>query len=88
MTIERLLLIGGEHVAAASGRRTEDRSPYTGEVVATLSAAGPEDATRAVDAAAGRLRRMGSHGADRRGAGCSSTLPTSSRHEGKRRPSS
>jgi vanillin dehydrogenase len=53
MTIERLLLIGGEHVAAASGRRTEDVSPYTGEVVATLSAAGAEDATRAVDAAAG-----------------------------------
>jgi vanillin dehydrogenase len=52
MTIERLLLIGGEHVAAARGRRTEDRSPYSGEVMATLSAAGPEDATRAVDAAA------------------------------------
>jgi vanillin dehydrogenase len=52
MTIERQLLIGGEHVPATSGRRTEDHSPYTGEVVATLSAAGPEDATRAVDAAA------------------------------------
>jgi acyl-CoA reductase-like NAD-dependent aldehyde dehydrogenase len=76
MTIERLLLIGGEHVAAARGRRTEDHSPYTGEVVATVSAAGVEDATRAVDAAAGAFdawaamvpaarRRLFLHAADR-----------------------
>jgi acyl-CoA reductase-like NAD-dependent aldehyde dehydrogenase len=52
MTVERQLMIGGEHVTAASGKRTKDHSPYTGELVATLSAAGPEDAMRAVDAAA------------------------------------
>jgi vanillin dehydrogenase len=52
MTIERELLIGGEQVAAAGGRRTEDRDPYTGDVVATVSAGGPADATRAVDVAA------------------------------------
>jgi acyl-CoA reductase-like NAD-dependent aldehyde dehydrogenase len=52
MTTERQLLIGGEQVPAASGKRTEDRDPYTGEVVATVPAAGPQDATRAVDAAA------------------------------------
>ena len=39
-------------MAAASGKRTEDRDPYTGDVVATISAGGPADATRAVDAAA------------------------------------
>jgi vanillin dehydrogenase len=52
VTIDRELLIGGEQVAAASGKRTEDRDPYTGDVVATISAGGPADATRAVDAAA------------------------------------
>ena len=52
MTIDRQLFIGGEHVPAARGGRTENHSPYTGDVVATLSAAGAEDATRAVDVAA------------------------------------
>jgi vanillin dehydrogenase len=52
VTIERDLLIAGEHVPAAGGERTEDRDPYTGEVVATVAAGGPADATRAVDAAA------------------------------------
>jgi acyl-CoA reductase-like NAD-dependent aldehyde dehydrogenase len=51
MTTERQLLIGDEHPAAISGKRTSDFDPYTGEVVATVAAAGPEDATRAVDAA-------------------------------------
>ncbi len=50
--IERQLLIGGEHVGATGGARTDDLNPYTGAVVATVSAAGPEDAVRAVDAAA------------------------------------
>src|SRR5579862_4827630 len=52
MTIERQLLIGGEQLAAASAKCTEDRDPYTGELVATVSAAGPADAARAIDAAA------------------------------------
>ncbi len=51
MTIHRELLIGGKDVPAASGRTTDDLNPYTGEVYATLAAAGPEDVTRAVDAA-------------------------------------
>jgi acyl-CoA reductase-like NAD-dependent aldehyde dehydrogenase len=52
MTIERQLLIGDQQVAAASGKRTDDLDPFTGEVVATVAAGGPEDARRAVDAAA------------------------------------
>ncbi|MGH9106020.1 MAG: aldehyde dehydrogenase family protein [Acidimicrobiales bacterium] len=52
MTTERQLLIAGEHVPAASGKRVADHDPYTGAVVATMAAAGPEDAARAVDAAA------------------------------------
>ena len=51
--IERQLFIGGEHVAAAGDARTDDLNPYTGAVVATVGAAGPEDAVRAADAAAG-----------------------------------
>jgi vanillin dehydrogenase len=50
--IERQLLIGGEHVPASGNRRTENRDPFTGEVVATLAAASIPDATTAVDAAA------------------------------------
>ncbi len=52
MTMERHLLIGGQQVEAASGGRTLDIDPFTGETVATIAAAGPEDARRAVDAAA------------------------------------
>lgn len=51
MTTTRELFIGGKDVPAASGRTTEDVNPYTGEVYATVAAAGPEDVTRAVDAA-------------------------------------
>ncbi|MFF6999900.1 aldehyde dehydrogenase family protein [Streptomyces sp. NPDC008313] len=51
MAVTRELLIGGKETPAASGRTTEDVSPYTGEVYATVAAAGPEDVTRAVDAA-------------------------------------
>ncbi|MDX3078497.1 aldehyde dehydrogenase family protein [Streptomyces sp. NPDC088354] len=53
MTITRELLIGGKDVPAASGRTAEDVDPYTGEVWATVAAGGPEDITRAVDAAHG-----------------------------------
>lgn len=51
MPITRELFIGGKDVPAASGRRAEDVNPYTGEVYATVAAAGPEDVRRAVDAA-------------------------------------
>ncbi|MET8965669.1 aldehyde dehydrogenase family protein [Streptomyces sp. NPDC004074] len=51
MPVTRELLIGGKDVPAASGRTTVDVAPYTGEVFATLAAAGPEDVKRAVDAA-------------------------------------
>lgn len=51
MPITRELLIGGKEVPARSGRTTDDVSPYTGEVYATVAAAGPEDVTAAVDAA-------------------------------------
>ena len=40
MTIAHNLLIGGKTVPAASGRRTEDRSPCTGDVYAMIAAAG------------------------------------------------
>jgi acyl-CoA reductase-like NAD-dependent aldehyde dehydrogenase len=53
MTTERQLLIGGDHVAAVDGKRTNDLDPYTGDVMAVVAAGGPEDAARAVDAAAG-----------------------------------
>ncbi|MFJ5265187.1 aldehyde dehydrogenase family protein [Streptomyces sp. NPDC088387] len=51
MTITRELFIGGKDVPAASGRTTEDINPFTGEVYATVAAAGPQDVRRAVDAA-------------------------------------
>ena len=53
MITERQLLIGADNVAAISGKRTTDIDPYTGDVVATVAAAGPEDATLAEDAADG-----------------------------------
>ncbi|MBK3572835.1 aldehyde dehydrogenase family protein [Streptomyces sp. MBT65] len=51
MAITRDLCIAGRDVPAASGRTTEDINPFTGEVYATVAAAGPEDVVRAVDAA-------------------------------------
>ncbi|MFD5074028.1 aldehyde dehydrogenase family protein [Streptomyces sp. NPDC058371] len=51
MPLIRELLIGGKDVPAVSGRTAEDIDPFTGEVYATVAAAGPEDVTRAVDAA-------------------------------------
>ncbi|WP_433337791.1 aldehyde dehydrogenase family protein [Spirillospora sp. CA-294931] len=51
MTIARDLLIGGRDVPARSGRTTTDVNPYTGEVYATVAAAGAEDVALAVTAA-------------------------------------
>ncbi|MFC1400429.1 MULTISPECIES: aldehyde dehydrogenase family protein [Streptacidiphilus] len=51
MTLHRDLLINGRNVPALSGRTTEDLSPYTGEVYATVAAAGTEDVALAVEAA-------------------------------------
>ncbi|GAA2213588.1 aldehyde dehydrogenase [Nonomuraea monospora] len=51
MSITRDLLIDGKSVPARSGRTTGDVSPVTGEVYATVAAAGVEDVTFAVDAA-------------------------------------
>lgn len=51
MPVIRDLIINGKHVPAASGKTTEDINPYTGAAYATVAAAGPEDVTRAVDAA-------------------------------------
>ena len=51
MSLTRELIIGGKDVPALSGRTAEDINPYTGEVYATVAAGGPEDVTRAVDAA-------------------------------------
>ncbi|MFI5839311.1 aldehyde dehydrogenase family protein [Catenuloplanes sp. NPDC051500] len=51
MTDTRNLLINGEHVPATGGRTTQDLNPWTGTPLALVAAAGPEDVTRAVDAA-------------------------------------
>lgn len=51
VAITRELLIDGKDSPAASGRTAEDLNPYTGELYATVAAAGPEDVARAVAAA-------------------------------------
>ncbi|MFD5386205.1 aldehyde dehydrogenase family protein [Streptomyces sp. NPDC059474] len=51
MTLHRDLLIDGKDTPAASGRTAEDLNPYTGEVFATVAAAGAKDVARAVAAA-------------------------------------
>ncbi|MCE7000705.1 aldehyde dehydrogenase family protein [Saccharothrix sp. S26] len=51
MTIHRGLHLGGREVPAAAGRTTTDLDPHTGEVHATVAAAGPVDVRRAVEAA-------------------------------------
>jgi acyl-CoA reductase-like NAD-dependent aldehyde dehydrogenase len=51
MAATQQLLIGGEWVDARSGRKYEQRFPYTGEGVGRAAAAGPDDARAAVDAA-------------------------------------
>jgi acyl-CoA reductase-like NAD-dependent aldehyde dehydrogenase len=45
-------LIGGEWVDSAGGGTFDDLDPFTGDVVAHVSAGGREDARRAIDAAA------------------------------------
>ncbi|HEY3191663.1 MAG TPA: aldehyde dehydrogenase [Solirubrobacterales bacterium] len=45
------LLIGGDWVAAKSGRECEQTNPYSGDVVGVAAAAGPEDVALAVKAA-------------------------------------
>ncbi|HEX6131131.1 MAG TPA: aldehyde dehydrogenase family protein, partial [Actinomycetota bacterium] len=47
-----LLSLGGERVAAAEGHTFEVVEPATGEPMAEVAEAGPEDARRAVDVAA------------------------------------
>ncbi|AGL18029.1 aldehyde dehydrogenase [Actinoplanes sp. N902-109] len=54
--MDRSLIIGGKDVPAADGRTTDDLNPHTGQVLARVAAAGPEDVKRAVDAAAGAFR--------------------------------
>jgi len=46
------LFIGGDHCAAANGKRFERNNPITGNAVTSAAAASVEDATKAVDAAA------------------------------------
>jgi acyl-CoA reductase-like NAD-dependent aldehyde dehydrogenase len=49
---EARLYIGGEWEDAAGGDTYDDRDPYSGDVYARVAAGGPEDANRAVEAAA------------------------------------
>jgi len=44
--------IGGAWTPAADGRRFDDRDPFTDDVVASVAAGGPKDATAAIEAAA------------------------------------
>lgn len=46
------LFIGGDHCAAADGKRFERNNPITGDAVTSAAAATVEDATKAADAAA------------------------------------
>ncbi|EGL65079.1 vanillin: NAD oxidoreductase [Agrobacterium sp. ATCC 31749] len=46
------LFIGGDHCAAANGKRFERNNPITGDAVTSAAAAAVEDATKAADAAA------------------------------------
>lgn len=46
------LFIGGDHCAAANGKRFERNNPITGNAVTSAAAAAVEDATKAADAAA------------------------------------
>ncbi|MGH3664773.1 MAG: aldehyde dehydrogenase [Egibacteraceae bacterium] len=54
---ERGLLIGGQEVPAASGETLPVLNPATGDVVARVAAAGPEDIERAVAAACAAFQR-------------------------------
>lgn len=52
MASDHGLLIAGEQQESSTGETYDDINPYTGDTIATVAAAGPADATRAVDAAA------------------------------------
>ncbi|MGW4796213.1 aldehyde dehydrogenase family protein [Nonomuraea sp. NPDC004297] len=67
MTLTRDLLIGGTSVPAVPGRTTQDVGPATGEVYATVAAAGVEDVRPAVDAAQAPFGGFGASGYGRFG---------------------
>jgi acyl-CoA reductase-like NAD-dependent aldehyde dehydrogenase len=50
--LEYKQFIGGDWTSAASGATYEDLDPFTGEAVATAPSGGPDDAAKAIDAAA------------------------------------
>ena len=54
-TMEQDMLIGGQRVAAASGKRFETRNPATGELLAMVAQGDAEDVDRAVKAARAAL---------------------------------
>ena len=56
---EQNLLIGGEWVAAKSGKETEQTNPYTEETVGRAAAAGVDDVDAAVKAAQGAFEAWG-----------------------------
>jgi vanillin dehydrogenase len=56
MTSDQGLLIDGEQQESATGETYEDINPYTGDAIATVAAAAPADATRAVAAAAAAFK--------------------------------
>ena len=86
MTIERQLLIGGEQLAAASGKRTEDRDPYTGDAGGHRFRRGSGRRHARRRCRGGRLRGLGGHCRQPKSASCSWPPLTSSNRGPKRRP--
>jgi len=56
MASDQGLLIAGEQQESSTGETYDDVNPYTGDAIATVAAASPVDATRAVDAAAAAFK--------------------------------
>jgi acyl-CoA reductase-like NAD-dependent aldehyde dehydrogenase len=56
MASDQGLLIAGEQQESSTGETYDDINPYTGDAIATVAAASPADATRAVDAAAAAFK--------------------------------
>jgi acyl-CoA reductase-like NAD-dependent aldehyde dehydrogenase len=56
MASDQGLFIAGEQQESSTGETYDDVNPYTGDAIATVAAASPADATRAVDAAAGAFK--------------------------------
>jgi acyl-CoA reductase-like NAD-dependent aldehyde dehydrogenase len=52
MPVDQGLHVNGSQQESSTGQRFDDLNPFTGDVVATVAAGTPADATRAVDAAA------------------------------------